>query len=151
MLGRFATGVTVVTTKHAQGLHGMTANAFSSVSLNPPLVLVCVDHRARMHTYLPQAGVFAVNILSESQADLSDRFAGRGPQPADLFEGIRYRTGFTGCPIFEDAIAYLDCVLEASYEGGDHTIFLGRVEEAGLLKDEPPLLFFASRYRRIAP
>lgn len=149
VLGRFATGITVVTTGTPQDFHGMTANAFASVSLDPPLVLVAVDRRARTCQRIPQFRAFGVNILKADQAQLSDRFAGRiesqdAPPPA-----LRLFTAVTGTPLLEGTAAQLDCALYQSHEAGDHIIFVGQVLQARLDEAAEPLLFFASRYHRL--
>ena len=146
VMGQFATGVTVVTTRLGDEVHGLTANAICSVSLEPLLVLVCVDHAADTHPLLEKSGVFAVNILSHDQEDLSRLFAGPTEEKMGRLEAMGYRTAVTGAPIIDGCLAYLDCRVVAAYPGGDHTIFIGRVEEAEIGEDSPPLLFFRGRY-----
>jgi flavin reductase (DIM6/NTAB) family NADH-FMN oxidoreductase RutF len=152
VLGRFATGVTVITVRKGDMLHGMTANAFSSVSLNPPLILVSVDKRADMHGMLLESEVFCVNILAEPHRTWSDWWAGKAPKDQDQFANIPYSTKATGCPVLEDCLGYIDCKVWARYEGGDHTLFVGEVQEAAVTTDPniKPLLFFASKYRKLA-
>ncbi|GBD08734.1 FMN reductase (NADH) NtaB [Candidatus Thermoflexus japonica] len=130
-------------------IHGLTATAFTSVSMNPPLVLVCIQNDSRSEALLRKGRCFAVNFLSEDQAELSERFAGRIPM-ADRFEGLVYRAAVTGAPILENALAYLDCIVAGGYWGGDHTIYLGLVEDAGVLREGSPLLYFQGAYRRLA-
>jgi flavin reductase len=152
VLGRFATGVTVITVTHDGVKHGMTANAFSSVSLNPPLIMVSVDKRADMHELLMQAGSFCVNILAEHRRDWSDWWAGKAPKGGDQFVDIPHSAKVTGSPVLDECVGYIDCKVWARYEGGDHTLFLGEVQEASV-NDNPdvkPLLFFSSKYRRLA-
>jgi flavin reductase (DIM6/NTAB) family NADH-FMN oxidoreductase RutF len=149
VMGQFATGVTVVTTRLGDEVHGLTANAVCSVSLEPLLVLVCVDHAADTHPLLEKSGVFAVNILSDEQEGLSRVFAGPTEEKAGRLETMGYRTAATGAPIIEGCLAYLDCRVVAAYPGGDHTIFVGQVEEAEIGEDVPPLLFFRGRYARV--
>ncbi|MDQ7820904.1 MAG: flavin reductase family protein [Armatimonadota bacterium] len=144
-LGRFATGVTVVTASTPAGVHGMTANAFSSVSLNPPLVLVAVSRRARMHGHLLAATHFGVSVLADHQEAHAWHFAGR-PQ-ADLATAFVWRRAV---PLLDGALAHLVCALEATHPGGDHTLFLGRVEDLWY-RDGMPLVFFAGRFCRIVP
>ena len=152
VMGRFATGVAVVTTREPDDtLHGLTINSFTSVSLEPPLVLVCIDRRARSHDFIAQSGIFAVNILSEQQELLSERFSARAPLVSRHFEGVPYRLAATGSPILEGSLAWLDCRVWATYDGGDHTIFVGQVEALGLGEDGPPLLYFQSAYRFVEP
>jgi flavin reductase (DIM6/NTAB) family NADH-FMN oxidoreductase RutF len=136
ILGRFCTGVTVVTTANDQGeIHGMTANAFISVSLDPPLVLVSVDRRAHMHELLPQTGRFGVSVLAAEQERLAVHFAGRPlREHGELFDRV------AGVPFVRGAIAHVGCSLHDRHPAGDHTLYLGRVEH---LADHPgqPLVF----------
>ena len=143
-LGMFATGVTVLTARAGETVHGMTANAFMSVSLRPPLVLVSVDRRARMSNLLHEGTRFAVNVLEAGQAALSDRFAGREVDPTlePRFELVH------DTPLVEGALAHLVCRVVRSYWGGDHSLFLGQVEYARYGEGEP-LLFHGGRYERI--
>ena len=145
-MGHFATGVTVVTTRAASGQHyGLTANSVTSVSLTPPLVLVCVDKKADCYPCFEETKTFTVNILSEGQQDLSSRFATKG---AVKFEGVAYREGVNGCAVITDSVGHLDCRVVATYEGGDHTIYVGEVDD-GDAAELPPLLFFRGGYRRL--
>jgi len=142
-LGMFATGVTVLTTRTGESVHGMTANAFMSVSLRPPLVLVSIDRRARMCNLLHEGTRFAVNVLEAGQVSLSDHFAGRegvGEEPR--FELVH------DTPLVEGALAHLVCRVVRSFWGGDHSLFLGQVEYARYGKGEP-LLFHGGRYERL--
>src|SRR5437667_9441672 len=123
-LGRFATGVTVITTAAQDGVHGMTANAFTSVSLDPPLVLVSVAKQAKTHEYLSQARRFGVSILSAEQEPFAWHFAGR-PRDGLKASFVWKRE----VPLLQDALAHLVCSVETTYLGGDHTVFLGGVEE----------------------
>ena len=142
-LGMFATGVTVITTRVGEQVHGMTANAFTSVSLQPPLVLVSVDRRSRMNALLHEGTRFAVNVLEAGQAALSDRFAGRP------VEGVEPRFAVVrDTPVVDGALAHLVCRVARSYWGGDHSLFLGRVEYARYGEGEP-LLFHRGRYERL--
>jgi flavin reductase (DIM6/NTAB) family NADH-FMN oxidoreductase RutF len=146
VMGHFATGVTVVTTVSKEGkLHGFTANAFSSLSLVPPLVLVCVDKRAESHDSFRESETFTVNILADDQEDVSRHFAVSG---GEKFQAVAYRLGSNGCPIINGALTYMECKLYAAYEGGDHTIYLGEVEEAET-REGRPLLFFRGGYRAL--
>jgi flavin reductase (DIM6/NTAB) family NADH-FMN oxidoreductase RutF len=146
ILGMFATGVTIITTEVGGQVHGMTANAFMSVSLKPPLVVVGVDRRSKMHRLLHVGRTYGVNVLSEDQGGLSDRFAGRqkeaGPEPT--FALIR------ATPLIEGAIAHLVARVEKTYWGGDHALFLGRVEHARWGTGQP-LLFHGGRYQGLLP
>ena len=146
-LSRFASGVTVVTTqdKDARPL-GLTVSAFSSLSLEPPFVLVCIDRGAYIHDALQISGSFVVNILSTEQEHLSRLFASREP---DKFTGVGYTAGNTGAPVLADALAALECRLKAAYEGGDHTIFVGEVEHTHVREDGHPLLYYRGGYANL--
>jgi flavin reductase (DIM6/NTAB) family NADH-FMN oxidoreductase RutF len=145
-LGRFASGVTVVTTKDKDGrLHGITVSAFCSVSLEPPLVLVCIDKNTGSHRALQQSSAFVVNILRDDQQAVSDRFASLLP---DKFDSIKYRLGIDGVPILEEALVNLECRLKYSHAGGDHTIFVGEIEKSTLM-DNKPLVYWHGNYREI--
>ena len=146
-LGRFATGVTVITVETAEGgVHGMTANAFCSVSLQPPLVLVCVDHLAETYLHLRERGQFGVSVLKAEQDALSEFFADpeRNPDAAHRL-GIQYRKMKSGVPALENALANLDCRTVDAHAAGDHTIFVAEVREV-LLGDGSPLLYFRGQY-----
>jgi flavin reductase (DIM6/NTAB) family NADH-FMN oxidoreductase RutF len=146
VLGRFATGVTVVTTRDAHGEdHGMTVSAFGSVSLVPPLVLVCIDHAASMHPAMQVASHFAVNILSAGQEALSRRFASQEP---NRFDGVGYARGQTGAPLLDDVAASLECRLIDRHDAGDHTIYIGEAE-AALARPERPLLYYRGGYAQL--
>lgn len=145
-MGRFATGVTLITTRLDGELHGMTANAVTSLSLDPMMVLVCVDKTADTHDILSKAGVFAVNILNRKQAHLSDRFAKKEFDGAHGLDEVPHGFAVTGSPIIEGAIAYLDCRTAMEHHGGDHTIFIGEVLEAKELSDDEPLVFYRGKY-----
>lgn len=147
VLSHFATGVTVVTVTTGEQRHGMTVNAFSAVSLTPPLVQFCADVETLTHDLVAEAAHYGVNILTRKQDELSLRFAGPHHEMDDPFEGIALTTAETGAPLFEDALASLDCSLEASHEAGDHTIYVGRIEEGIVRKpDAPPLTFYKGDY-----
>jgi flavin reductase (DIM6/NTAB) family NADH-FMN oxidoreductase RutF len=145
-LGRFASGITVVTTKDANGrFFGITVSAFCSVSLEPPLVLVCIENTTGSHHALKETGGFVVNILRENQADLSERFAAFLP---DKFDAVEFRLGLGGLPVLENVLANLECRLVNSYDGGDHTIFVGEVTLATINEGEP-LVHWRGNYREI--
>lgn len=147
-LREFPTGVTVVTTRGEGGQpYGLTASAFTSVSLEPPLVLVCVDRAATAHAALERYGWFAVNVLGEAQEALSRRFA---ISRADKFAGVRFREGLARLPILEGVVATLECRVVHRYAGGDHTIFVGQVEGASVAGG-PPLLYYRGGYHHLAP
>ncbi len=154
-IGLFASGVTIITTRLGDVIHGMTANAVSSVSLDPTLLLICIDRRARLHNLIQEAGAFAVNILASDQEALSGHFAGRGKDGA-LPPSLRFVYGPEGddggVPTIAGCLAAIRCAVEVAYEGGDHTILLGRVTE---LRHGPPgaspLVWFSGHYRHLAP
>jgi flavin reductase (DIM6/NTAB) family NADH-FMN oxidoreductase RutF len=147
VLGRFASGVTVVTTRDTSGLdHGLTVSAFTSLSLSPPLILVCIDQEASMHPALTDATHFAVNILSETQEPVARRFA--APE-TDRFEGIGFTRGVTGAALLDDVLAFVECRLANSVSCGDHTIFVGEVERAEA-RSTGPLLYYRGGYAQIA-
>jgi flavin reductase (DIM6/NTAB) family NADH-FMN oxidoreductase RutF len=142
-VGAFTTGVTVVTTIDESGQkHGLTANSFASVSLSPPLVLFCVDHRApSMHGFLA-SGHFAINVLAADQQAVATQFARPAP---DKFAGLAWRVGLFGAPLLDGCVAHIECTLEHLYEGGDHHIVVGRVQR---VREElrEPLVFQRSRF-----
>ena len=149
--GRFATGVTIITMADGGQPHGMTANAFSSVSLDPPLVLVCVDKAASAYEPILRAGAFAVNILAEHQRSLSDFFARHGrEEEGDPMGGFAHRSGKTGSPILDGTLGWLDCRMTEQFDGGDHSIVIGEVIDLELTEPSgAPLLFFAGGYRNV--
>lgn len=141
-LGQFATGITVVTAYDGEDVHGMTANSFTSVSLDPPLILVCVDRRNRTHELLPRIGRFAVNVLAQNQEAVSRYFAGQRDMepPYRLVEGTKAKS-----PVFDGVLAWLDCSMWQTYDGGDHSIFVGKVEALDV-KGGRPLLYYQGAY-----
>ena len=146
IMGHFTTGVSVITTKRRNGeLMGMTANALTSVSLDPPLILVCVDNGADCLPCFSETGVFTVNILSDTQEEDSRRFATKG---ASKFDGVGYRTNELGCAVLEEAIAHVDCTVVQEVTAGDHVIFIGEVQ-SGTARDSAPLVFFRGGYRTL--
>lgn len=148
VLGRYATGVTVVTTRDADGLPvGLTVNSFTSVSLDPPLVLFCLDRAAGSFSAFEAADGFAVNILSADQAAISGRFA---DPDARRFSEEPVETWDSGSPILSDALAALDCAVHARHDGGDHVILIGRVLDLQLRTHEEPLVYWCGTYRRLA-
>jgi flavin reductase len=146
-LGSFATGVTVVTTQGPEHAYGLTANAFSSVSLDPPLVLVCVANGTRGSESIQENGVFAVNILGADQEPYSRYFASRDrPRGREAFSQIPHRIEITGSPILEGVAGYLDCRLATGHAAGDHVIFIGEVVALGFDPNARPLLFHQGQY-----
>lgn len=143
VLARFAAGVTVVTTRGADDKpYGLTATAFTSVSLVPPLVLTCIGKDAETYPHFSARNVFAVNFLRHSQEHLSQNFAAKG---GDKFANVHWSPRATGAPVLTDALGWVDCRIVHGYDGGDHTIYVGEVEAAEAHDDEP-LLYFAGRY-----
>jgi flavin reductase (DIM6/NTAB) family NADH-FMN oxidoreductase RutF len=150
-MGCFATGVTVITVDQEGEVYGMTANAFTAVSLDPVLVLVCVDHRARTHAHLHARKRFGVNVLRRDQQAISEYYAG----PAETHQhaeaaGARFDRTAQGTPVLQGALAYLECRLHSAQPAGDHTIFIAEVELVEVRGGEP-LLYFRSQYRDIEP
>jgi len=150
-LGRFASGVTVVTVHTQDGDYGMTASAFSSLSLDPPLVLVCVKNDSTTAERLNTRVGFSINVLSEGQKHLSNRYAGYGQQGQDYCEDLGDSRGeVSGAKFIEGALASLDCSFHEALAGGDHTIFIGEVQNVALGPDGTslaPLLYFSGEYR----
>ena len=146
-LSQFATGVTVVLARDAAGAPaGLTVSAFSSVSLVPPLVLICVDLRSDAHGALAASAVFGVSVLGEAQEDVSRRFAWRGPEK---FDGFVLEQGETGALLVPGAVAHLECARTGSHRGGDHTVFMGEVRRIRVTGGRP-LLYHCGGYRRLA-
>jgi len=145
VLGRFASGVTVVTARDGQADHGMTCSAFCSVSLVPPLVLACIDRSAEMHAILPGASHFGVSILEEGQEALSRRFA---ELPSGRFDGIGYTRAESGVILLDEAIVHLECTVVSTHEAGDHVICVGQVEWADC-RQERPLLYYRGGYAQL--
>jgi flavin reductase (DIM6/NTAB) family NADH-FMN oxidoreductase RutF len=146
VLSRYPTGVTVVGTRHVpDGVCGLTVNAFTSVSLEPALVLVCVDRSSNTHGCIEVAGRFSVNVLSAGQAALAVRFAQKRD---DKFDGVSHALTDDGMPLIDDASAWVEARVAEAFDGGDHTIFLGQVlwAEQG---DRPPLVFHGGSYARL--
>lgn len=142
----FPSGVTVVTAKDSNGnLHGATVSAFCSVSLEPPLILVCIDKKADSHYALLQTDSFIVNIRRCNQQYLSEHFASTQP---DKFDSVNYRLGIDDLPILEDVLANLECRLVNSHAGGDHTIFVGQIKRAKINEGDP-LVYFYGNYRHL--
>lgn len=149
-LGSFATGVTVITVDYDGAVHGMTANAFASVSLDPLLILVCVDHKARTHAHVHARKRFGVNVLAEDQQAISEYYAQSSPthQDAEQRTGARFDRTAHGTPVLHGALTYLECRLHTAQDAGDHTIFIAEVEDV-VMRDGDPLLYFRGTYRQI--
>ena len=151
-MSSFPTGVTVVTVACDGNMHGMTVNSFSSVSLDPMLVLVCLHEASRGAGLIERTGAFAVNVLSVGQQDVSRWFASRDrPAGPAMFDGVPFELGITGCPILADATASFDCRLRQTHRAGDHLIVLGEVVALAHRADLDPLIFYAGTYRSTAP
>jgi flavin reductase (DIM6/NTAB) family NADH-FMN oxidoreductase RutF len=153
-MGSFATGVTIITLDldgevHGE-VHGMTANAFASVSLNPTLVLVCVDHAASTHAHLHAKKRFGINVLCEDQRAISEYYARptRTHEHAEAEAGARFDRTRHGTPMLHGALAYFECRLHSAQEAGDHTIFIAEVEDV-VVREGEPLLFFHGKYRKV--
>ena len=146
-LARWASGVTIVTARHGDETHGMTVSAFASVSLDPPLVLVCADKSSNTNALIQRAGVFTVNVLAHGQDALSNKFASKKDEWR-RFEGIVCADGATGCPRIPGAAVTLDCRVEQTVDAGDHFVYIGRVEDVAL-SDAAPLVYYRSAYRTL--
>ena len=147
--GQFATGVTVLTVKVGNTVRGMTANAFCSLSLHPPLVLVCIQHGVSMHPMFEVTDTFGINVLAADQKSLSELFAQHGEHEAPM-AGAPYRMGLLGVPILDGVVGWAECRIEDRYTGGDHMIVVGRVEAMATERpDAGPLLFHAGKYRTV--
>ena len=145
-LSRFPSGVTVVTTRDAGGrLHGITVSAFCSVSLEPPLVLVCIEKTTGSHAALNESRLFVVNILSESQAMVSEHFASTD---SNKFADLSFADGAGGLPVLENVAVSMECALHQAYEAGDHSIFIGLVENVHV-HEADPLVYFHGEYRSL--
>ncbi|HET9767269.1 MAG TPA: flavin reductase family protein [Thermoanaerobaculia bacterium] len=148
-LRQFPSGVTIVTLRVGEEVHGLTVSAFASISPSPPLVMVAIDHRHHAHEMLEQEGVvLGINILHEGQRELSDRFA--WVKDEDRFAVGRWITAATGAPLLADAAAWLDCTIHSSMPAGSHTIFVGEVRAAGVaVAERPPLIYWCRGYRAL--
>jgi flavin reductase (DIM6/NTAB) family NADH-FMN oxidoreductase RutF len=144
--GRFATGITIATVSDARGTpHGLTVNSFTSVSLDPPLVSICLGHAVSLIETFRAASYFGINVLAESQRAVSERFARKGQ---DRFEGIAWETGAHGAPLIAGVLAALECRTVKRIRAGDHDIFLAQMVTARVVEGRP-LVYFASRYRHL--
>ena len=146
VLGRFATGITIITGRDEAGVdHGMTVSAFSSVSLNPPLVLACIDHAASMRELLGTLTNVGINILSEGQEAISRRFSGKD---IERFDGLGYTRGASGVALLDDALAHIEARIVDRHQAGDHLIIIAQVEAAEAFS-ERPLLYYRSGYAQL--
>ncbi|HUP44980.1 MAG TPA: flavin reductase family protein [Thermoanaerobaculia bacterium] len=144
-LSHFASGVTIIATEHEGAMYGLTVASFASLSLRPPLVLVCIERGVKSHDAIAAAGTFGVSILGEDQADISGRFASK---VEDKFEGVNVRHGSLGVPLIDGALCTIECRLTEQLPGGDHSIFVGEVVDAQTSEGKP-LVYFRSGYRQI--
>ena len=142
--GRFATGVTIATVLDAQGApHGLTVSSFTSVSLDPPLVLICLGHAVTVIEAFRKAPHFGINVLKAEQRHLSERFARKG---FDRFDGVAWERGATGSPLLPGVLAAIECAVHERFTSGDHDILVGRMVQARI-DDGSPLIYYASGYR----
>ncbi len=144
-MGNFATGITIVATELDDAIYGMTANAFISVSLDPPLILVSVDEQASMHDKLKQTGQFSVSILNKDQQDVSMHFAKQ--KTLESIDGLFER--LAGQPVIKDSLTSMACQLKDAHPAGDHTLFIGEVLELQTGSDQPPLTYYQGKYGQL--
>jgi flavin reductase (DIM6/NTAB) family NADH-FMN oxidoreductase RutF len=149
-MAHWASGVTVVTTHQAGIPIGMTVSSFSGVSLQPPQVLICVNHRVQAHAIIGESRCFAVNLLGVHHLEWGMRFAGMRPDIADRFQEIEWFTAQTGAPILPGVLGWLDCRLQHAIAAGDHTVFMGKVVGSNVCKSGVPLLYYARTWRQLA-
>ncbi len=147
VLGSWASGVTIVTSRSGEHHHGMTVSAFCSVSADPPQVLICANKDSNTQSLIEQAGVYTVNVLAEGQDELSNLFADKARED-ERFDGLSCEDGATGCPRIPGALAWLDCKVVNTVEAGSHVIYVGLVEGAAIAEREP-LGFYRGRYREL--
>jgi flavin reductase (DIM6/NTAB) family NADH-FMN oxidoreductase RutF len=150
----WATGVAIVSSAHAGWAHGMTVNSFTSLSLDPPLVMVSLEKKTRTHDMVQASGSYAVSVLAQSQQQISERFAGRDTEQSNRFKDLETITLETGCPILSGALGFFDCRVVAEHDAGTHTVSIGEVLVAGFPapnpESTPPLLYFNRDYRHLA-
>ncbi|MEZ4859699.1 MAG: flavin reductase family protein [Caldilineaceae bacterium] len=149
-MSRWASGVTVVTTKLGDERVGITASSFSSVSLEPPQILVCIARKLYTHQVITESGIFGVNILGATQLEWGMRFAGMIPELEDRFQGIETHEAVTGVPLLPGVLGWLDCKVRHAYDGGEHSIFVGEVMAGGFNEEVEPLLYFHRQWRQLA-
>ncbi|RST14340.1 flavin reductase [Streptomyces sp. WAC05374] len=146
-MGRFLTGVAVVTSSGPQGPHGTTISSLASVSLDPPMLLVCLSRHSYGAEVIRSSGTFTVNVLGRDQSELAGWFATPGrPRGAAGFAGVAHRTGSTGAPVLDGAVSHLDCRVAQRVVAGDHTIFIGEVAEVGLAASADPLAYHQGQF-----
>ena len=145
LCARWTTGVTIVTARDGERVHGMTVSAFTEVSLEPPLVLFCADRATNTRPFIESSGAFAVNVLARGQEALSNKFASK-KQEWERFDGLEFDAGATGAPILRDTVGAFDCRVEATHEAGDHVLYVGRVEWLRVDENREPLLYQSGGY-----
>jgi len=145
LCGRWTTGVTIVTARHGETVHGMTVSAFTEVSLDPPLVLVCAAKSSNTHLVIEQGSSFAVNVLARGQEALSNKFASKKDEWT-RFDGVDVDTGSTGTPLLRGTVGAFDCRVVAAHDAGDHVIYVGQVEWLRIDTEAEPLLHQSGRY-----
>ena len=150
VMARFASGVTVVTTAGERGYHGVTVTAFCSVSLEPPLVLICIDRSIQSHRLIAEAPAWVINFLARDQEFLAEQFSGRAPLADPAFRRVPHRTGTLGPPLIEGCLAWIECRPWAAYDGGDHTIFVGEVASLELGPSDDPLIYYNREFQELA-
>jgi flavin reductase (DIM6/NTAB) family NADH-FMN oxidoreductase RutF len=149
VMRRWASTVTVITTKTDDLIYGLTVTSFASLSADPPEVFVSINKKTRTHPLIERSGVFCVNFLTDGMKHISDRFAGRHPDE-DRFKDLPHHAEATGAPVLNEALAYLDCTVVRALDVGDHTIFIGRVEASDVQHgDDSPLLYVNGKYHRL--
>jgi flavin reductase (DIM6/NTAB) family NADH-FMN oxidoreductase RutF len=147
---KFASGVTVVTTADERGFHGVTVSSFCSLSLDPPLVLVCIDKSIQSHDLITAAPRFAVNILSREQTFYAEQFSGQTPLADPGFGRVPHRVSDSGLPLLDEAVAWIECEAWNSYDGGDHTIFIGEACWGDLGAEDDPLIYFDRAFTELS-
>lgn len=149
LMRRWASGVSLVTARDAGGPHGMTVSSFTSLSLDPPLVMISLERGTRTHQMVETGATFAVTFLKEEQRDLAERFAGAVADGEDRFDGIEFELTPAGHPVPNERLAHLDCRVVAAYPAGTHTVFIGEVDGGDSASPGNPLLYFNRDYRRL--
>jgi flavin reductase (DIM6/NTAB) family NADH-FMN oxidoreductase RutF len=151
LLGKFATGVTIVTSKYEGKYYGLTVNSFTSLSISPPMILISVNRTSESYPSLIRGRKFAVSFLSENQESLSSKFATDYLGSEERFKGVKVKEGKTGSPIIEDSLGFVECEVVEDHPVSDHQIFIAKIINGSLLSDGEPLVFYGSKYRRLKP
>jgi len=149
VMRRWPSGVAVITSSYKRNVHGMTVNSFISVSVDPPMVTVTLANTTRTKDLVDRSGYFAINLLSEGQNDISDRFAGRIAEDEDRFNGLAVKAGMESLPLLDAAVAHLECRVVHRYEMENSTLYIGEVMRAAKAEDKLPLVYFNRDYRGI--